>query len=300
MKSKRSCKKPKRHAQHEDAAKRVSFLQLIASHIEEEKEEYRKIFPSEELFDLKLALQDLFIESARAVKPEDVMTNNLPWYDLTKKLGECFIKIENTPWFQKFCKPTTDTEHMSRLTDAAMESLLHIRPEKPETPAKTIPRIKPPVAKPAPEPKHELLTLGSYAKKFIKEVDLTERIIVFTKKSSKPLYFNDRAVVRQILELTLGPKANPRTGWVELPDELRKWKVEFRAPIKLPRGNQVADPHHDLTKLLHHIESDAKLGRPKGDFATKTNVRFCRDILPGYQKVLADYNAAINGALASI
>ena len=147
-----------------------------------------------------------------------------------------------------------------------------------------------PLALPPPEPAHELLELGAYARGFVKEVDLTARTITFKRKSCQTLHFNDRKIVRDVLKLTLGPEADKKTGWVKLPDELRKWKDEFRVPVKLPRGNQVADPHHDMTKLRHHIDTDAKSGRPKGNRTKITSIRFCRELLPSYKEVLAVYN----------
>lgn len=152
-----------------------------------------------------------------------------------------------------------------------------------------------PAALPPPEPAEDLVTLGSYARQFIEKADRLTHAIHF-KNGDKLELLADRDIAWQIVECLLQNGEIKDGGWVTLPPELqdKKWSSQFLVPVKpLRGGSAMADPRHDMTKVRHHIETDAKKGR-RPENAPPPKYRFCRHINhKTYDPVNMAYKAAV-------
>lgn len=145
-----------------------------------------------------------------------------------------------------------------------------------------------------PPPKEDLVPLGSYARQFIEKADRLTHTITF-KTGEKLVMRSDRAIAWQIVECLLQNGETKDNGWVTLPAELqgKKWTSQFLVQVKpLRGGSAMADPYDDMTKVRHHIETDAKRGR-RPEKASPPKFHFCRRLNhKTYDPVLKAYKEA--------
>lgn len=148
-----------------------------------------------------------------------------------------------------------------------------------------------------PPPDEDLVPLGSYARQFVEKADRLTHTITFRGGRSLRM-LPDRIIAWQVVEHLLSEGEAKTGGWVELPRELqdKKWSGQFRVPIPSPLGaGTMADPHHDMTLVRHHIQTTAKQGR-RGASASVPKFRFCRTLdhaaydplVERYKKALAE------------
>lgn len=146
-----------------------------------------------------------------------------------------------------------------------------------------------------PPPDEDLVPLGSYARQFVEKADRLTHTITF--KSGRSLQMlPDRIIAWQVVEHLLSDGEAKTGGWVELPRELqdKKWSGQFRVPIAFPLGGgTMADPHHDMTLVRHHIQTTAKQGR-RGASAPVPKFRFCRTLdHAAYDPLVERYKTAL-------